>query len=95
VSHAEAVRFKDYFRGFKDWWTAAEKSNIVHCGEDCEVYWSEAHQGLEAHVARYRNSPVLHPAVPDEFKPIILKDGVRVDFPAPTKKSRAPRIRKR
>jgi len=95
VSHAEAERFKEYFRGFKDWWTAAEKSDSVDCGEACEVDWSEAHQGLEAHVARYRNSPVLHAAVPDEFKPIIFKDGVRVDFPAPTKKSRAPRFRKR
>jgi len=95
VSHAEAERFKEYFQGFKDWRTIAQKSDKVDCGEACEVDWSEAHQGLEAHVARYRNSPVLHPAVPDEFKPIIFKDGVRVDFPAPTKKSRAPRFRKR
>lgn len=95
VSHAEAVRFKEYFLGFKDWWAAAEKSDRVDRGGACEVDWSEAHQGLAAHIARYRNSPVLHAAVPDEFKPIIFKDGVRVDFPAPTKKSRAPRFRKR
>jgi hypothetical protein len=95
VSHAEAKRFKEYFQGFKEWWTIAQTSDNVDCGEACEADWSSAHQGLEAHVARYRNSPVLHPAVPDEFKPIIFKDGVRVDFPAQTKKSRAPRFRKR
>ena len=31
----------------------------------------------EAHVERYKNSPVMHKSVPDEYKPAIFKDGVR------------------
>ena len=31
----------------------------------------------EAHVERYKNSPVMHKSVPDEYKPVIFADGVR------------------
>ena len=44
----------------------------------------------EAHVDRYRNSPVMHRDVPDEYKPVIFKNGVRKNFPRPTKKVKAP-----
>jgi RNA recognition motif-containing protein len=60
----------------------------------CEVTWSSAHQGLDAHVRRYRNSPVMHPDVPDALKPAIFEAGERVPFPPPTKKLRAPKLRK-
>eukprot|EP00439_Symbiodinium_sp_Y106_P038344 s1688_g4.t1 len=40
----------------------------------------------QAHVERYRNSPVMHRSVPDEYKPVIFKNGVRKKFPRPTKK---------
>ena len=42
---------------------------------------------------RFRNSPMMHPSMPDSMKPIVLLDGVRTEFPAPTKKLRAPRQR--
>lgn len=42
---------------------------------------------------RYQNSPVMHPDVPDEWKPALFVQGVRVDFPAPTKKVKAPKVR--
>jgi len=59
------------------------------------VGWSLT-QGLELHIERYRNSPVMHGEVPDECKPIVLEDGVRVDFPPPTKKvQRIRRLRTR
>mmetsp|Transcript_96599 Transcript_96599/g.207231 ORF Transcript_96599/g.207231 Transcript_96599/m.207231 type:complete len:408 (-) Transcript_96599:45-1268(-) len=50
-----------------------------------EVEWSWPSQGLQQHVDRYRNSPVMHPQMEDKFKPIILQNGVRTDFPPPTK----------
>merc|ERR1711865_356895 len=32
----------------------------------CTVAWSSPTQGLEAHLERYRNSPVMHHSLPDE-----------------------------
>jgi hypothetical protein len=52
--------------------------------------WSIAMQGLEALVQRYRDSPVMHPAVPDELRPLLLSSGVVVKFPAPTKAVKLP-----
>lgn len=40
--------------------------------------------GLNNLMQRYRNSPVMHPAVPDEYRPVVLRAGRRVDFLAPT-----------
>eukprot|EP00930_Biecheleria_cincta_P063372 TRINITY_DN4889_c0_g1_i1.p1 TRINITY_DN4889_c0_g1~~TRINITY_DN4889_c0_g1_i1.p1 ORF type:complete len:617 (+),score=102.52 TRINITY_DN4889_c0_g1_i1:46-1851(+) len=59
----------------------------------CEASWSEPHRGLEGHIERYRNSPVMHHSMPDEYKPAIFVNGERVPFPPPTKAIRAPRIR--
>lgn len=59
----------------------------------CSVSWSDPHQGLSAHLERYQNSPVMHPDVPDEWKPALFMHGVRVDFPPPTKKIKAPKVR--
>jgi len=87
VSNEAALKLFDRFNGFSDW---AMKSQKV-----AEVTWSEPSQGLDVHIGRYRNSPVMHDAVPDEFKPAMYKDGSRVPFPAPTKAIRAPRFRRR
>lgn len=70
------------FQGFSDWRLPSYKV--------CEVTWSAPHQGLKAHVARYRNSPLMHDKVPDDFKPVILRNGTRQPFPKPTKCLRAP-----
>lgn len=59
----------------------------------CEASWSEPHRGLEGHMERYRNSPVMHHSMPDDYKPAIFLDGERIAFPPPTKAIRAPRIR--
>jgi len=81
-----AARSRATFTGFKDWGPDCEKAS--------EVSWSDMHQGLKAHVERYRNSPVMHQSVPDEYKPVMLAHGVRVPFPPPTKRIRMPRIRR-
>jgi len=59
----------------------------------CTIRWAEPNQGLLAHVERYRNSPVMHPEVPDEWKPALFAQGVRVSFPPPTKKLKSPKVR--
>jgi hypothetical protein len=60
--------------------------------ELCQAGWSNV-QGLSAHVKRYRDSPMMHESIPDQFKPAMFKDGVQVPFPEPTKPLKAPRIR--
>jgi len=80
-----AERFRAHFQGFTGWQPP--------CDKVADVTWSGTHQGYEQHVNRYRNSPVMHETMPDECKPIVLKDGVRADFPPPTKILRPPRIR--
>lgn len=80
-----AERCWKVFEGFNKW--------VVPSSKVCSVNWSTPFQGLDAHVERYRNSPVMHEHVPDEYKPMLLADGKRLPFPPPTKKIRAPRIR--
>jgi hypothetical protein len=77
-----AAKFWASFDGFKDWTVMSQKV--------CTVSWSHPHQGLEAHIERYRNSPVMHEDVPDEYKPMVFQDAVRGMFPPPTKRLRAP-----
>jgi RNA recognition motif-containing protein len=59
-----------------------------------EVNWCEAHQGLKVHVNKYQNSPVMHPSVLEEYKPLIFKNGLRQQFPPPTKVIKEPRLRR-
>jgi len=82
----EAVKLRQHFEGFSHWILASEKR--------CTVSWSHPdQQGFSAHVERYRNSPVMHKSVPDEWKPVLFSGGERVNFPRPNRKIRAPRIR--
>eukprot|EP00450_Noctiluca_scintillans_P000101 CAMPEP_0194495818 /NCGR_PEP_ID=MMETSP0253-20130528/13289_1 /TAXON_ID=2966 /ORGANISM="Noctiluca scintillans" /LENGTH=388 /DNA_ID=CAMNT_0039337137 /DNA_START=39 /DNA_END=1205 /DNA_ORIENTATION=+ len=84
-SPADAAIFKDTFEGFCDWSVPTKKV--------CSARWSNPTQGWQANVARYRNSPVMHPHVPDEYKPIVFLNGQSSEFPPPTKIVRAPRVR--
>lgn len=59
-----------------------------------EVSWSDPFQGLRAHIERYQNSPVMHDDVPDEYKPALFTEGVRVSFPTPVRKIRPPRVKR-
>jgi len=79
--------FWEAFDGYAKW--------ILPSRKVCRVSWSGPHQGLDSHVNRYRNSPVMHESVPDEFKPVLFKDGIRVVFPTSSKAPRAPRVRHR
>lgn len=85
ISTAEAQRCFDCFEGFSDWAVPSEKV--------CTVTWGSPYQGLEAHIERYQNSPVMHPSIPDEWKPILISQGIRIAFPAPTKPIKTPKFR--
>jgi len=78
-------RFWSHFDGFTNWALPSKKSSFVT--------WCEPHQGLQAHIEKYRNSSVMHPSVPDKYKPVLMKHGQRIKFPKPTKIIRAPRTR--
>jgi len=83
VSQVDAEEMMAKFHGFRRW--------RFNSAKVCEVVWGEPLQGLEAHIDRYRNSPVMHGSVPDGCKPVIFESGLRQPFPAPTKRIRAPR----
>merc|ERR1712048_1058462 len=70
-----AELFLTHFANFSRW--------TVHNDKSAEVGWSKGFQGLEAQVERYRDSPMMKLGSPDEMKPILLKDGVRIPFPKP------------
>jgi hypothetical protein len=70
------------FAGFDQWVNPSPKI--------CEVCWGEPLYGLKALVDRYRNSPVMHKVVPDSYKPVLFKDGMRIPLPPPTKALRPP-----
>jgi hypothetical protein len=85
VTHEAANQFRAAFDGFSNWAIPSRKC--------CMISWSDPHQGLNANIERYRNSPVMHAGVPDEHKPVVFNQGVRVCFPEQSKKLRAPRTR--
>lgn len=86
-SHELATQCIQHFEGFQRWCVESDKV--------CAASWSDPHQGLEAHIERFRNSPVMHPDVPEEYRPMILVNGTPVPFPAPTMQIRAPPARRR
>jgi len=85
VSSSIAERFLSLFTGFEDWGIPSDKV--------AEVSHTQTHQGLEAHIRRYRDSPTMHENVPDHLKPSLYAGGLRIAFPPPTKVLKAPRAR--
>merc|ERR1712113_1234839 len=76
VSAEDAWQAFEHFQGFRAWEIPSQKI--------CEVGWSSRHQGLQDQIKRYRNSPLMHESVPDEYKPVLFQKGVRIEFPSPT-----------
>mmetsp|Transcript_8467 Transcript_8467/g.21279 ORF Transcript_8467/g.21279 Transcript_8467/m.21279 type:complete len:157 (+) Transcript_8467:2-472(+) len=85
IGHSEAERFMAHFEGFSRWKFSSNKI--------CEAAWGTPLQGLNQHIERYRNSPLMHADVPDEFKPILLQDGERIPFPEPSRRIKPPRVK--
>merc|ERR1712146_231053 len=87
TSSDSAEAFWRVFDGYSNWAIPSRKVSGVS--------WSGPHQGLEAHVERYRNSSIMSDSTPDEYKPAIFRNGVRIPFPVPTGKLRTSRPARR
>jgi len=85
MSTSQAQLCFERFEGFCDWKVPSDKC--------CTVTWGSPYQGLEAHIDRYQNSPVMHHSLPDTWKPVLLQNGVRIPFPKPTKVIKTPKVR--
>jgi len=83
VDHHTAIRAKIHFEGFVRW-------KVLGSQKVCEVCWTEPAQDLQALIERYRNAPVMHENVPEKYKPLLYKNGERVNFPLPTKPIKPP-----
>jgi len=68
-------------------WSSWQDSS---CHKVMQLCWSDPHQGLNALIDRYRNSRIMHKAVPSAYKPLIFKAGKPATFPGPTKRLRSP-----
>merc|ERR1712232_109767 len=70
--------------------TAAKaKRQLAGLEHGFEVEWS-AQQGLAIQIERYRNSSIMHESVPEDFKPMLVRNGHISIFPAPTVEIKAP-----
>jgi len=85
VTHEDAARLTESLQNYIEW--VADGSKV------CEVSWAHPHQGLKEHVERYRNSPVMHASMPEEYKPMVFRNGQQIPFPMPTKAIKAPKLR--
>lgn len=93
VDHENVEFFWKAFEGFSAWASqgrAAARRGTKKVGK---VEWNEV-QGRDALVERFRDNPVMHPSVPEEYKPLLLTEGEDVAFPPPTRTLKAPRVRK-
>jgi len=86
VSNEEAERIMQCLNGHSNW------SRSVFSQKQLSVVFAKCdEQGLMANIKRYQDSPVMHPEVPEEWKPVIFDNGQRQEFPPPTKRLKWPR----
>merc|ERR1712137_1541991 len=67
ATSADALQAQCLLEGFDKWEVPSYKV--------LEMSWSGLSQGLQANIDRYRNSSVFHPAVPEEFQPVLFNYG--------------------
>merc|ERR1712217_166841 len=78
ISHEAAQKCEQILSGFQSWPVPSEKQLVVA--------WAEPERhGQQNNIDQWRNNPVMCLEVPPEYKPMLLKDGCPVPFPAPTK----------
>ena len=83
VNKAHALHFWNNFNNFSDWGIPSKKR--------CILAWSYSAQGLRANIELHRNNSVMHRAVPDVYKPMLLEKGEVVALPDPSISLKAPR----
>jgi hypothetical protein len=86
VSEEVAVDFQACLHGYGD--TELFGENVA------DISLSQC-QGLEANIAKYRNSSVMHHSVPNECRPLLFQNGHVVPFPKPTKRIKEDRRARR
>jgi RNA recognition motif-containing protein len=77
VTNGDATRAMRVLENFDDWKVRSQKV--------LRLSWSLPLQGFSANIERYRNSAVMHPDVPEHFKPMGFENGCMVKFPAATR----------
>lgn len=82
----QARAFTTHFKDFNRWQFNSNKK--------AEVIWSQPFQGLAGHIDRYRNSPVMHESVEEEYKPSIFLNGEEVPFPQSIQNIEPPKLRR-
>lgn len=65
---------------------SAEMASFHFEAAGVNVDWSDSHQGFDELIQRYRDSPIMHPSMPETSKPMIFCNGLVAPFPNPTKK---------
>lgn len=65
----------------------AEKACFHFEGAGVNIDWSDSHQGFDELIQRYRDSPIMHPSMPETSKPLIFSNGLVVPFPGPARKA--------
>merc|ERR1712137_908613 len=84
VSHEEALRTGRVLSGFSAWKVQSQKV--------CDVVWGKPNlQSLHRISDKFRNNAIMHPDVPDTYKPMLFRNGVRAAFPDPTVQLQKPR----
>jgi len=83
VTNRDALLFGKFYNGFA---FSQDQNTDVGVAE-----WSTSLQGLQKHVESYRNSPMMHPMLPECVKPALFLQGRQVAFPQPTKPLKRPR----
>merc|ERR1719433_3385 len=86
IDHDKAANFIKRFDGLDN---GTEHSADPKVPTAYEVRWG-LHHCKSKHVERYRNSPLMHPKVPDDYKPMVFEHGKKVDFPKSTRPVQFP-----
>ncbi|CAK0875653.1 unnamed protein product [Prorocentrum cordatum] len=72
IASEDAVRFMEVFSGFNDW-----KPRRDH--RICAVGWA-AIQGFLANVERFETKQLTMDGLPEEYKPVLFRDGEQISF---------------
>jgi hypothetical protein len=67
---------------------------LASLGAEARILWSDKEQGQEENVGRYRNSPVMHPSLPEHLRPSLVRTDAFVALPKPTRPIKAPKVKR-
>lgn len=91
-SPKDADDFRVSFAGFHSWPPHAVAADAIAGSFVAEVEQAKVLQGTSNCIERHRNAGIMHEAVPEEFRPLLLgPNGESLPFPKPTQKLKPPR----